>query len=383
MIPRPSWPAGAAARPPTARWTAGPCRRLPTARPSAAKSRGPAHAGRGDPGRDLGEVLGVERVGVARRLLRPRRPLAARHPARLAGARRLRRRAAPSARLFEAPTLARLAAEIVEARRSPTGLAVRRWCPCRATAGCRSPSPRSGSGSSTSWSRDARLQHPAGAAAARRARRAALFAGLGRDRAAPRGAAHHLPGGGRRAGAGDPPGAGPAAAGRSTSRPCRRRAGGRGARASRRRGRAAVRPRPRAAAAPVCCAAGERGPLCCSSSTTSSPTAGRWACWCASWRRSTARSPGRAAAAAGAAGPVRRLRGLAARRLAGERLFAGQLAYWRERLAGALPVLELPTDRPRPAVRDLPRRAAAVATASADLSAGCALSPGGRARRCS
>ncbi|HEX6864791.1 MAG TPA: condensation domain-containing protein, partial [Thermoanaerobaculia bacterium] len=30
----------------------------------------------------------------------------------------------------------------------------------------------------------------------------------------------------------------------------------------------------------------------------------------------------------------------------------GQLAYWRERLAG-LPVLELPADRPRPAVRDL------------------------------
>ncbi|HYH46786.1 MAG TPA: amino acid adenylation domain-containing protein, partial [Thermoanaerobaculia bacterium] len=34
-----------------------------------------------------------------------------------------------------------------------------------------------------------------------------------------------------------------------------------------------------------------------------------------------------------------------------ERLFADQVAYWRERLAGPLPVLDLPTDRPRPVVR--------------------------------
>ena len=52
--------------------------------------------------------------------------------------------------------------------------------------------------------------------------------------------------------------------------------------------------------------------------------------------------------AAGPAGAVCRLRRLAARWLQGERLDA-QLAYWRERLRAPLPVLELPTDRPRPA----------------------------------
>ncbi|HSG40923.1 MAG TPA: amino acid adenylation domain-containing protein, partial [Thermoanaerobaculia bacterium] len=36
---------------------------------------------------------------------------------------------------------------------------------------------------------------------------------------------------------------------------------------------------------------------------------------------------------------------------AGEALFAEQIAWWRERLGGALPVLDLPTDRPRPLVR--------------------------------
>ncbi|HLE83244.1 MAG TPA: amino acid adenylation domain-containing protein, partial [Thermoanaerobaculia bacterium] len=36
--------------------------------------------------------------------------------------------------------------------------------------------------------------------------------------------------------------------------------------------------------------------------------------------------------------------------LSGE-VLAGELAFWRERLAGAPPVLELPADRPRPAVR--------------------------------
>ncbi|MFJ3794144.1 amino acid adenylation domain-containing protein [Kitasatospora sp. NPDC090091] len=38
---------------------------------------------------------------------------------------------------------------------------------------------------------------------------------------------------------------------------------------------------------------------------------------------------------------------------AAEGRWTGQLAHWRERLAGPLPVLELPTDRPRPAIPSL------------------------------
>jgi amino acid adenylation domain-containing protein len=57
------------------------------------------------------------------------------------------------------------------------------------------------------------------------------------------------------------------------------------------------------------------------------------------------------------------------RRLAGAML-ADQLAYWRSRLTGPLPTLELPADRPRPAVtshrgRRLPVRLSAALTASA------------------
>jgi amino acid adenylation domain-containing protein/non-ribosomal peptide synthase protein (TIGR01720 family) len=53
-------------------------------------------------------------------------------------------------------------------------------------------------------------------------------------------------------------------------------------------------------------------------------------------------------------------------RLSGE-VLAGQLAFWRDRLAGLVP-LELPTDRPRPAVRSV-RGAALEFTVPADISA--------------
>ena len=54
-----------------------------------------------------------------------------------------------------------------------------------------------------------------------------------------------------------------------------------------------------------------------------------------------------------------------------------QLAYWRERLAGAPPVLELPTDRPRPAVQSF-RGAARVTLARSASSLAARLGPLGR-----
>ncbi len=79
-------------------------------------------------------------------------------------------------------------------------------------------------------------------------------------------------------------------------------------------------------------------------------TAGRWASCCASSRRSTRRTRRPSPLLPDAAGPVRRLRGLAAGVAAGE-VLEGELAWWREHLAGAPALLELPTDQPRPAVQ--------------------------------
>ena len=109
-------------------------------------------------------------------------------------------------------------------------------------------------------------------------------------------------------------------------------------------GRAAV---PRHAAA----AGGPRARAAAAPCTTSSPTGGAWACCCVSCGASYD------AFAAGRPSPLPELAlqyaDFAAwqrEQAAGARRLERELAYWTERLAGAPGLLELPADRPRPAV---------------------------------
>ena len=314
------------------------------------------------------ELLGVERVGSdddffalgGHSLLATRVVLA-----RVRDALRVE---LPLRALFEAPTVAALARRDRRGRRAAPAAPPVRRCRARPAGAAALLRPAAASGSSTSWSRGRRLQHlPApcdlrGALTSRRWRRPR------RDRPPPRGAAHRLPAEG-----GEPVQVAAArrrpAAAWSTSRRCpprRRRARRRGWPARRRR--APLRPRPRAAAARGARSRlGGRRARCCSL-TLHHIVADGWSLGVLVARAGGALrgfAAGLPAAAAGAADPVRRLRRLAARSwLAGE-VLAAQLACWRERLAGAPPVLELPADRPRPPLRSARRRQAAGAAGRA------------------
>ena len=246
----------------------------------------------------------------------------------LRGARRWRELAARGSRSTAARRGAAGAADRIGA-----GGARRRRCRCRSRS--------SGSGSSTSWSRAA---PPTTSPRRVRLRGRAGRGGAGADAAtrssAARGAAHHLRRAvGRRAGAGD-------RAGRRRSRlPLEDlsgagRGGARGGGRAAARGEEAQRPfdldagpllRARAAAArtrtSTCC--------CLTMHHIVSRRVVAWACSSASWRRSTPRSAqGRAVAAAGAAGAVRRLRGLAARAGWRARCWSAQLGLLARALAG-------------------------------------------------
>ena len=173
------------------------------------------------------EVLGLERVGVARQLLRARRPLAAGHAGDVAAcARRFGVRAAAARALRGADGGRRWPARVdgAAARRAPA--APPHPAACRAPADrCRCRSPSSGCGSSTSWSRAAppttcrwrvRLRGRArrGGAAARARTRSCARHEI---------AAHHLPRRGRRAGQVIAPAGAVAAAVRRSARAGRRR----------------------------------------------------------------------------------------------------------------------------------------------------------------
>ncbi len=209
--------------------------------------------GLGAAGRPLERPAGGRRRGARRRLLRPRRPLAAGHPGGVAGARGVRRRAHPRRPLPGADAGRAGAAD----RRAAGGWDGRPAAPPPGAArpGGGSPLPLPGAAlvPPAARARELRLQRPRRVAPARAAPPRAAGGGPGGDRPPPRGAAHGLPRGrGGRAGAGRPPPFGGGAAGR---RPARAAGpGGRGGTAAGGRGPPAVRPRrrptgPRAAAA--------------------------------------------------------------------------------------------------------------------------------------
>ena len=315
------------------------------------------------------EVLGRRAGRRRRRLLRARRPLAARHPASSPGSgTRLRRRAA-AARAVRGPDgrrarrRARRAARAGRAGPAPAPLDARP----RRRRGAALVRPGAPVVPRPAAAGLGRLQHAGRAAAAGRARRAALERALAelvaratrslrtrfaaRRRAPVQLIARPAPCRCR--------GQRPLGALAATTR------GAHATRLARRRGAAAVRPRARAAAArPRWCGCAPTSTCSLLTRTTSSPTAGRSASWCAS-------SAALYAAARRRAGRrrCRRCRSSTPTSRSGSGPGSATARSTRQLALLARPArrarrrLELPTDRPRPPAQTL-RRAARCGSSS-------------------
>ena len=319
-----------------------PCRRRSAAAEDGGELRAAAHAGRGGAGGDLGRGAAASSgSGVRRRLLRAGRPLAAGHAGGLARARRCSASSCRCARCSRRPpsrrsrARSRRCAPARGCRAPPLGAGAAR------RARCRSPSPSSGSGSSTSSSRAARsttcpcalrLDGRAATSAALARAPAASSCGATRRCAPPSPTVDGAPvqviapaAAGARCrwstSAGLPTAAREALARRAGAAEARRpfdlargpllRA--RLLRLGRRRARAAARR--------------------CTTSSRDGWSLGVLVARAGGALRGVRR--GAAARRCPSCRPVRRLRGLAARAGSRARCWSAQLAYWRQRLAGA------------------------------------------------
>ncbi len=263
-------------------------RARPARRPAASDARTQAFVAPRRPVEEVlagiwGEVLGLERVGRARRLLRPRRPLAAGHAGRRPGAQRLRGGAAAARAVRGADGGGAGAADRERLRGGRSRAAAGRRVSARRRAAALA-SRSSASGSSTSSSRG----RPAYNMPSRAAPRGPLDVGCPGARASPRWCAAT-----RRCA---PPSAAveDGRAGRSRRqaigcspvidlRGAARRAAGAEPRASRggggRAARSIWRAGPLLRAAPSCCPAERTTPCSLDPAPHRLATAGRWACW--------------------------------------------------------------------------------------------------------
>ena len=241
-----------------------------------------------------------------------------------------------------------------------------------ASASCRSPSPRSGSGSWSSWSRGGLLRHAGGGPPARPARPSRPRSEPRRHRRPARGPPHDLHGARGPPRAGDLPGAAADPRPPTRNRPLGSPAPARDGESLRLASDSARRPFDLAAgplfrAALLRLGEEENAVLCSLHHIVSDG----WSVGI--FVRELAALYGALAAGRPPALPPLPVqyadfavwqRGW----LAGE-VLAAEIAWWRERLAGAPPALELPTDRPRPAVQRF-RGAQLPFRWPADLSAG-------------